>query len=309
MNLYLISSSSYNETEEEIKKITKENTINFDLEENSLEDLIEEAEYVSLFADKKYIVVKNSYIFNSNSSKDIDISLLTNYMDHPNPNTTIIFTTFKALDERKKIVKLFKEKATVIIKKPLKEKDLIEIISQKFKANNKKISLKAIKQIIELCQSNYDLILPEIDKLLICYEDKSVIEDNEISNIVSNETLITNFKFSDAVIAKNMDKAFKVFDKLRENKEEPVMLIGLLASQYRLIYTIKYYLNKGYDKSRIVSELKIHPYRVDIAISNSYNFNEQELLDKLVSLGDLDFKIKSGKVNGYSGLEMFLLGL
>lgn len=311
MNLFLISSSSYNETNDEIKKIAGENAtiINFDLEESSINDVIEEANYVSLFADQKFVVVNNAYIFTSEEAKEDDFSALLNYIDHPNPSTILIFVTLKPLDERKKIVKIFKEKAKVIIKKPLNEKELITLIQNKLKAQNKKISLSAINQIILLCQNNYDLILQEITKLLIYYEGVDEIPDIDIPNIISNEELVNNYEFSDAVIFKNQSKAFNIFDKLKENKEEPVMLIGLLASQYRLIYTVKYYLNKSYDKGAITSELKIHPYRVELAIKNSYNFSEKELLNKISALADLDYKIKSGQVDGFAGLEMFLLEL
>jgi DNA polymerase-3 subunit delta len=311
MNLFLISSSSYNETNEEIKKITGENAtiINFDLEESSINDVIEEANYVSLFADQKYIVINNAYIFTSEQSKEEDLNSLLNYIEKPNPSSILIFTTLKPLDERKKIVKTFKEKAKVIVKKPLNEKELVALIQNKLKEHKKTISLASASQMVLLCQNNYDLIIKEIDKLLIYYDHTNEIPDDEISNIISNDELINNFDFSDAVINKNQVKAFSIFDKLKETKEEPVMLIGLLASQYRLIYKVKYYLNKNYDKSSITSELKIHPYRVELAIKNAYNFTEKELLNKISLLADLDYKIKSGQVDGYAGLEMFLLEL
>ncbi len=311
MGLFLISSSSYNEVNDEINKITGENpTItSFDLEESSLNDVIEEANYISLFADQKYIVVNNSYIFTSDSSKEEEIDVLLDYVEHPNSSTILIFVTTKPLDERKKIVKTFKDKGNVIIKKPLSEKELIVLIESKLKEANKKISLNAIKQIILLCQNNYDLIIQELNKLLIYYDNKNEILDEDIPTIISNEEAINNFEFSDVVISKNQIKAFNIFDKLKESKEEPIMLIGLLASQYRLIFTTKYYLNKNYSESKITSELKIHPYRVKLAIGNSYKFSEKELLNKLSSLADLDYKIKSGQVDGYAGLEMFLLEL
>jgi len=311
MNLFLISSPSYNELNEEIKKIVSNDLkpITFDLEENTLDEVIEEANYMPFLDDKKYLVVNNSYLFTSDSSKEEDFSALLNYIDHPNPSTILIFTTLKPLDERKKIVKLLKEKGQVIIKKPITEKELVNLIQNLIKKQNKQISLKAINQIIELCQANYDLVLQEIKKLLIYYDDKEVINDDEIALIVSNETLISNFKFCDAVIAKDMNKAFKLFDKLKENKEEPVMLIGLLVSQYRLILTVKYYLSKNYNKASITSQLKIHPYRVELAINNAYNFSSKELFRKISLLADLDYQIKSGQVDGYAGLEMFLLEL
>ena len=58
MNTYLIVGTINYFKEKEVKKIIKDNPhITFDLECNTLEELITEASFSSMFDDKKYIVV------------------------------------------------------------------------------------------------------------------------------------------------------------------------------------------------------------------------------------------------------------
>lgn len=306
MNTYLIYSNSYHELNEEVNKITKDNSniIKYDLTSDDLINILEEASYASFLGDK-YIVISNSNILFENED---NYSKLEKYFLNPG-DAFLIFTSNNPYDERKKLFKLFKEKARIIIKKPLTEKEIVNLVNKIIKENKKNISLSSVNRIVELCQSNYDLILQELNKLFIYFDKEVNIPDDKINEIVSNNIVINNFKFSDAVISKNMAKSFTYFDELKNNKEDVSLLVGLLASQYRLIYTAKIHNKNGLNKDEITNELKIHPYRVELALNNSYNYTESELEDKIKSLAKLDLDIKSGNIDSYAGLEMFLLDI
>ena len=61
--------------DEEIKKIIKDNNIDsininkYNLENTLLEEIIDDASTISLFQDKKIIIVENAYIFSASGSK------------------------------------------------------------------------------------------------------------------------------------------------------------------------------------------------------------------------------------------------
>ena len=110
-DIYLITSNSYRLMEEEINKIVKSNpytTLDFNI--TTIEDIIEEASYFSLFDEKKYLVVKNATIFSSKGTKESSDKttkkddLLLNYLNEPNDNTILIFTLYGKADSKKKIL-------------------------------------------------------------------------------------------------------------------------------------------------------------------------------------------------------------
>ena len=69
-NVYLISCNSIYMMEDEIKKIVKDNIYStFDLNSCELDDVLEEANYFSLFDEAKYMVVKNAQIFGASKRK------------------------------------------------------------------------------------------------------------------------------------------------------------------------------------------------------------------------------------------------
>ncbi len=309
MNMYLISSSSYNLINDEVNKIIQKgnNITNYDLEEDLLSNILEDASYVSLFDETKYILVSNANFFSSDKAKEEDINLLLSYLENGNPNTTLIFTLFKPLDERKKIVKLFKDKYQVIIIKDLTEQQLINKINNLLKKNNKQMSMLSINYLIDMTHRNYDTIINELNKILIYLNDKAEITDEEVKEIVSKYTEIDNFKFSDAIINKNMVKSFSLLEELENNNIDASMLIGLLASQYRIILGISILVSENKSDSEIASTLEIHPYRVKLGKEKSHYYTILELKEHLIFLAELDVKIKKGLLEGYRALEMFIL--
>ena len=82
-----------------------------------------------------------------------------------------------------------------------------------------------------------------------------------------------------------------------------------IASQYRLIYSVKNLTRKGYSEKEIALELGIHPYRVKLAREKSYNYTNDELKEKLLSIGSLDEKVKLGIIDKYVALKLFLVNL
>ena len=89
--------------------------------------------------------------------------------------------------------------------------------------------------------------------------------------------------------------------------EEPIKIIILLASQFRIMYQTKELLKSGLTRKDIASTLKIHPYRVEIAIKNGRDYDAKTLLKYLNNLAELDINIKTGKTDKNLALEMFIL--
>lgn len=70
MNIHLITSNSFKIIKENIKKIVGENDLLiFNMEEQTIEKLLEEIFYPSLEQTKKYILVKNADFLTSNKKQ------------------------------------------------------------------------------------------------------------------------------------------------------------------------------------------------------------------------------------------------
>lgn len=297
----------------EINKIIKENNIDeininkYDLTNTYLTDIINDASSMSLFDDKKIIIVNNSYIFTGTTKKALeqDSTILENYLNNINDNTILIFIVNNdKLDERKKITKLVKKIGTI---KEFNNIDNISLVKELFSDYN--ISTDNIKYLLERVGDDTTLLATEIGKIKI-YKDKDKnITKDDITNLISKSLEVNNFKLIDAIINKNKNEAIMLYQDRIKLNEEPIAIIIALANQIRIMYQVKELYLNGYTENNIASILKIHPYRVKLANQNSKKYDSDILLNYLKQLANLDISIKTGKIDKQLGLELFILAL
>ena len=299
--------------EEEIKKMSSSinelNIIKYNLEETNLKDIIEDACTVSLFSDKKLIIVENAYIFTGTVNKKLpiqDTKILEEYYQHINPDSDIIFIVDKdKIDTRKKITSLMKEKG--VIKEFNKVLNLNNFILEKFKPY--KISNNLTKLFLDRVGNHLDIITNEIEKIKTYKGDNLEITENDINEMTVKNIDMDIFKLIDNILNKNKEQAIECLEEMMKYGEEPLALIIMLANQFRIMYQAKMLVKKGYSERDIASLLDIHEYRVKKALEKARMYSESIILDNLEKLANLDYDIKSGNIDKNIGLELFLLNL
>lgn len=311
MNTYLIYGNDYGLIKREIDKITNGiiDVVKYDLSVSNVSEVIEEASCMSLFGDKKVVIGENAlFLTGTNTSVNHDIDYLTSYVNAENHDNIVILTVVQdKLDERKKIVKLLKKNVTVIHKETIDEKDLPKFVIKEFLNNGYKIDYKTASYFVDYVGKNVDILLSEINKMIIYKDTDKEIFIEDILNISSKGFNDNVFDLSDAIMKKDFKKIFSCYNDLMILKEEPIKIIALLASQFTLVYQSKLLSKEGFMSKDIASTLKVHPYRVKLALET--NYPDFELKDILKKLHNLDYEIKTGKVDKIVGLENFLLHL
>ena len=289
-NIYLISSSSIHLIDEEINKIVKDNAYTtFDLNNVLIDDVLEEASYFSLFDDIKYMVCKNANMFaaSKKSSSEETTSKKDNnllkYLEEPNPNTVLIFTLNGKADSKKKIVKVIKDKDGLIEIPDLKPKDMFNKINDLLKKDHYKIDSDTLYYIINNSLNNYDLIINELDKIKLYYQDKKDIKYEDVINIVSKNLEDNNFKFVEVVMNKNIKEAFKMYDDLMIQKVEPIMLMIMIAKEIRNTLLVKMMKNRS--RSEMMKVLGYnYDFQLDKILSYTRLYKTKELEERKLEL-------------------------
>lgn len=308
MNVYLISIESYHLIDLEVKKIIKDNqVIKYNLNKSNIKEVIEEANYFSLTGEQKYIVVYNADFFGSDKIDEKNSEIILNYLKNPNLTTTIIFTTQKQIDSRKKIVKEIKDNYKLIYNAKMDKRALTETILKYVHENEFEIDYNSINYIINNSYNNLDIMFNELDKIFIYYNFPCTIKLKDITKILGEELDNNNFHFVNAVIEKDLKKSIKIYNSLRIYKVEPTSLIILLAREYRLMYyVLKMYQNQ-ISLREISNNLNLADWQIDKLYNNAIHYKEKELLKNLVDLCNLDKNIKKGIWDKNTAIYNFLL--
>lgn len=311
--IYLLYGTNYFLIKREIEKIKLENNIesidvnNYNLENTILDNILDDALTLSLFSQKKMIIVDNSYIFTPSVRKkglDHNIDLLNKYIENPNPDTILIFViNEEKIDDRKKIVKLIKINGNVIEFNEVKNIDAFI----KNELNDYKMDAITINSFVNRVGDNLAIITSEIEKLKLYKNDDKIITKDDVFDVCSEQIDVDMNELTNSIVSKNISKSLKIYNELIKQGEEPLQIIIRLANQFRIIYQSKELTKKGYSNKDIADILGIHPYRVKKALEISYKFPSKELLSILKKLSRIDEGIKMGNMDKNIALEQFIL--
>lgn len=308
MNNYLIISNSNRLTDKKIKEIIDFNneTIYFDLLFNKIEEVLEEASYISLFEDKKNLIVFNADFFCTGKISENDLNIIQSYLNNPNNLTTIVFISKEKPSKKNECYDILK-KANKIFDLIKEKVDINSVVNQYCKENKFTISKDAILCLKNNLSNNCDLILAELDKLFLYYGKPCEITLDVVKKNCSNIIEENNFKFVDLVITKNIEESFKYMKELLIMKVEPLSLFNLLVREFRLMLLYKVIdSNKG-DFNDLMKTYNLKDWQLDKISRNTYNYKLSELKRIMILLSEYDFKFKTGKVDKNTFLDLLLL--
>lgn len=286
--------------------------MSFDLEESPVDFIIDEADTFPFFSEKKLVIAKNaSFLKATEKGKekiDHDLGRLENWLKNPSDfAVTVFIAPYEKLDERKKITKQMKQNSVMLVAEPLKENDLNVWVLSAVKSYGKTINNDAIDKLIEMVGVNMLQLQKEIEKLALYLGDEQIITMNLVEDLVAKTLEHDAFKMLNAYLAHNNAEAIQIYHDLLRQKEEPIMLVGLLASNIRTMNNVYYLQRKGYHPTQIAKQLKVHPYRVKLMLEQKTRPSEERLLKALNKLSEIDLMLKSVSGSRERYLEMFLL--
>ena len=292
MKINLISGESYLLVNEKINDILglSKNVTTFDLAQSTLEDVLIEAGYVSMFEEEKFIVIKNANFFGTDKIKDSDTDILLNYFEHPSDNTNLIFICSTKLDLRKKITKIVKDRFNLINIPNLKYYEIENRAMEAFKKNGFKVEADTVKYLVQNSLNNFDLTMNEVEKIMLFYNESDYVKYEDVVNIAAKSINTNNFLFVDAVVEGDLEKSFELLNDLKIMKVEPTIVLSLLARDFRIMLQIKTLQKEEKREYEILSKLGLQDWH-------------------LIKIADMDLNIKTGKVDKYTALELFILDI
>ena len=311
MKIVLINGESRLLINEAINNIIKDNknVTSFDMGINSMDDVLLEAGYFSMFLEEKFIIIRNASFFGTGKLNEKDTTSLLNYFNNPSSLSTLIFVCNEKLDSRKKITKVLKEKYEIINIPTLKYYEIESRVEKIFQKANYKIDKDTIKYIVANSLNNYDLVMGEVEKIILYYNNPCFIKKSDVENIISKSINTNNFLFVDALIDGDLEKSLTLLGDLKTMKVEPTILIALIARDIRIMLNIKKLLEQNKREYEILSELNLMDWQLEKYLKKAFPYKIKELEEWLVKLEDLDLKIKSGKLDKFYALELFILDI
>jgi len=316
MNTYLIVSETIYNIEEKLKELKKDiyNIVTFNMDENTMDEILEEASYFSMFDDKKCVIVKNAKIFGSSKSSDSnkskeDASKLLKYLENENKNTKLIFVYNGKADSKKKIYNILKDNNNLFSYPSMTKTEMKNELAKIIISNGYKIDDSSLWYIINNTLGNFDLAINEIKKIMIYYSEPTTIKYEDVVGLTSKNLEDNNFKLVDYIITRDLDNALKYLNEAKILKVEPNIILSLIYREFKLMLSIMLYESNKYNHSDILHNLRLADWQYNKAKNNLRLYNLRELKEEIVKLSEIDYKFKSGNLNKDTMLISYVIDL
>lgn len=242
--------------------------------------------------------------------READEEALARYLARPVESTTLIFVA-DDLDKRRKLSKTLLDVCTAIEFAPLKDAELATWAKSRLKELKTEADERTLHQIIALVGSDVRTLANELDKLAAAaFDSNGRITMEAVDTLVGRSRVHSNFELTDYLIARNRKRALQTLAKILDDGAEPLMLIGLIASNYHRLALAKDLMAQGKPKEEVF-RLVLLPYsKREEFLATARRSESSQLARSIEMVAQADLRIKTrGQHHARLQLEMLVCEL
>lgn len=269
--------------------------------ETTLDEVLSAAKTLPFMAPRRVVIFRN--IEKAKLSK-VDSGILGDYLEDPNPQTTLIVTTDDPSASRT-WSKKYPGKWIEVDFRPLRGGPLKAAVREAAKERRVAIGGEAVERLLEETGADLGRIGQEMEKLAAAVGEGGEIGIEEVHLLVCGYAYQTMFDLVQAIADRNLSGSLKLVDRLFETGGETAGLVGMLARRFRIL---RYLADEGAPKTGSVpSALRVLPWQLADLRRQAKGFSRGELDGALRDLLEIDRLVKSAPVSSRLLMERFIL--
>ena len=263
-------------------------------------ELIDLAETMPFFADRRLIVVENSGFFKNATPE------LADYIKNM-PETACFIFVESEVDKRGKMYKAVKDKGRAVEMGRQDEKTLLNWLAGMVKKEGKQIKESTARYLVAKTGTDMENLEKEMEKLFSYTLGQTEITVQDVDEICTTQVTNKIFDMVEAVAAKQQKQALDYYYDLLALKEPPMRILYLLARQFKLLMEVKDLSGRGYDKPQIAKTAGLHPFVAGKYIKQCRSFSKEELRSIMEEAANTEEMVKTGRLNDRMSVELFIV--
>lgn len=287
------------------------NVSDYDLNSVSLSTVLDDATTAPFFGNYRVVFITNPYFLTGDNGKlKQDLSGLMDYIQNPLESTVlVVIAPYSKVGKRKKIVKVLEKYGNMVECSSMSENAIRDEVLRVLHQKNVQIDPYALQLLLERTGFQIKNVMNELEKLTVSVGSKKKIVTNDVEQLVFSSFEQNVFDLVDLVMQHDNSNALQMYHELMNQQEEPLKINAILLGNFRLLLQVKVLAEHGYSQGNIVDQLKIHPYRVKLALRRIKKFTFNELRWAYSGLFENELKIKSTSQDPELLFQLFLLTL
>ncbi len=283
--------------------VSPDDTVNLNLYEGkniSVKELIDQAETMPFFSERRLLVVEDSGFF-KNASQE-----LADYLPHV-PETTFFLFVEEEVDKRGKLFKTVKSKGRAVEFTRQTEETLQRWILGTLKNEGKNITRATMELFLEKTGTDMKNISMELEKLLSYTLGREVITSEDVEEICTTQTVNKIFDMVNAIAEKNQSRALDLYYDLLALKEPPMRILFLITRQFNILLQVKEMRGHGYDANAIASRLGIQNFIVRGALRQAEAFSVEQIGQMVERCINTEEAVKTGNLGDKLAVELIIV--
>jgi len=267
---------------------------------NDFDNLKDEIRQVPMFKEKKLAVITDVF-----TNPDFKEKFLENKKDFLKTENIILFYQEGEINKNNSLFKFLKKNAKSQEFKFLGGQRLKTWIKKEFDRHETKIDSGVLEKLIEYIDSDLWRMSNEIRKLASFKKNKAV-QSEDIELLVRSKIETDIFKTIDAIAEKNKKQALNLLHKHLEKGDSPLYLLSMINYQFRNLLIVKDLIEKHKPYNVILKKSGLHPFVVKKTYYQSQKFSFKELKKIYQKIFQIDFQIKTGKIEPEIALDLLI---
>ena len=265
-------------------------------------EVIDLAETMPFFADRKVIFLENSGLFKSGGEQ------LAEYIGEQNETTVLIFAETE-VDKRSKLFKAIQAKGCAVEFIAQDENTLKQWVAGILRKEGKKITENTAQLFLSKTGTDMENIHGELEKLICYCMDREVVTAEDVETICT--TRVTNhiFDMVDAIADKKQAKALQLYYDLLALKEPPMRILFLIARQCNILLQIKSMKSRGYSNKEMTSSVGVPPFAVNKYLAQAAKFKTPVLKRAVAKCVEAEESVTTGRMNDVMSVEILIMSV
>lgn len=262
--------------------------------------IIDLAETLPFFAERRLIVIENSGFF-KNACEELAV-----YMREIAETTCFVFVE-DVVDKRNKMYKAVKDSGRIVEFPRQSEKVLTQWILGRLKKENKKITQTVLQLFLTKTGNDMEHIDNELEKLFCYTMEQEVITAEHVESVCVTQTTGKIFDMVNAIAEKKQRQALELYYDLLALKEPPMRILFLIARQFQILLQVKELSGHGHDNKFIASKAGIPEFTVRRNQTQARGFSNRQLREAIEDFVQSEEDVKTGNLNDRMSVELLII--
>ncbi|MCQ4725247.1 DNA polymerase III subunit delta [Anaerotignum faecicola] len=266
--------------------------------------VIDAAETLPFFAEKRLVIVKDSGLFSKGRKNDSEI--MAKFINSMPESVCMLFSENKA-EKAGALYKAVSKAGRCIEFKTPAESELASWIVSEAKRSRLKIDKKTAVYFIRTVGSGMENASSELKKLISYMPEGSEIKEKDIDEICAKSLESKVFDLVDAIGTRKTGLAVEIYKNLIMAREEPVNILGMISRQFRIMLQCRALIDAGEPQANIAAIIGENPYAVKKCIAQGKNFTPQTLKKAFRECAETNLAIRRGELSDRNAVEILII--